>query len=68
MQLIFTKIFRLLWLVYFICLIFLDRDDTTVKVGLIISILILMIITIFRSLESKKEWSEIISDMEESES
>ena len=68
MQLIFTKIFRLLWLVYFICLIFLDRDDTTVKVGLIISILILMIITIFRSLESKKEWFEIISDMEESES
>ncbi len=68
MQLIFTKIFRLLWLVYFICLIFLDRDDSTVKVGLIISILILMIITIFRSLESKKEWSEIINDIKESES
>jgi uncharacterized membrane protein YjgN (DUF898 family) len=68
MSLIFTKIFRLLWFIYFICLIFLDRDNPTVKIGLIISILLLMIITIFRSLESKKEWSEIISDMEESES
>ena len=68
MSLIFTKFFRLLWLIYFICLIFLDRDNPTVKIGLILSILLLMIITIFRSLESKKEWSEIISDMEESES
>lgn len=68
MSLIFTKIFRLLWFIYFICLIFLDRDNPTVKIGLIISILLLMIITIFRSIESKKEWSEIISDMEESES
>ena len=68
MSIIFTKFFRLLWFIYFICLIFLDRDEPTIKIGLIISILILMIITIFRSLESKKEWSEIITEMEESDS
>lgn len=64
MSSIFTKIFRLLWVLFFGLLIFLDRDIFIVKVGLIIFLLILTVITILRTLESKREWAEIIEDME----
>ena len=60
MSLLFTRIFRLMWLLFFILLIFLDRDIFAVKVGLIAFVLILTVITILRALESKKEWGEII--------
>jgi len=64
MSLLFTRIFRLMWLFYFILLIFLDRDIFAVKVGLIAFVLILTAITILRALESKKEWGEIIKDID----
>ena len=64
MSLLFTRIFRLMWLFFFILLIFLDRDIFAVKVGLIAFVLILTAITILRALESKKEWGEIIKDID----
>ena len=64
MSLLFTRIFRLMWLFFFILLIFLDRDIFAVKVGLIAFVLILTVITILRALESKKEWGEIIKDID----
>ena len=64
MSILFTRIFRLMWLFYFILLIFLDRDIFAVKVGLIAFVLILTAITILRALESKKEWGEIIKDID----
>ena len=67
MSLLFTRIFRLMWLVFFILLIFLDRDLFEVKLGLIIFVLILTVITILRALESKKEWGEIVDDLDEDE-
>jgi hypothetical protein len=45
-------------------LIFLDRDIFAVKVSLIVFVLLLTVITILRALESKKEWDEIIKDMD----
>ena len=64
MSLLFTRIFRLMWLFFFILLIFLDRNIFAVKVGLIAFVLILTAITILRALESKKEWGEIIKDID----
>ena len=64
MSLLFTRIFRLIWLLFFILLIFLDRDIFAVKVGLIAFVLILTAITILRALEAKKEWGEIIKDID----
>jgi len=66
MSSLFTKFFRLLWVLFFGLLIFLDRDIFIVKVGLIIFLLILTVITIIRTLESKREWGEIIEDIENS--
>jgi len=65
MNLLFTRFFRFLWLLFFILLIFLDRDIFAVKVGLIVFILMLTAITVVRALESKKEWGEIVKDLEE---
>ncbi len=67
MNLLFTRFFRFLWLLFFILLIFLDRDIFAVKVGLIVFILMLTAITIVRALESKKEWGEIVKDLKEDE-
>ncbi len=67
MSILFTRFFRLLWLLFFILLIFLDRDIFAVKMGLIAFVLILTVITILRALESKKEWGEIVNDLDEDE-
>tara|TARA_B110000495_G_C22890566_1_gene519436 strand:- start:318 stop:512 length:195 start_codon:yes stop_codon:yes gene_type:complete len=56
-----------MWLLFFILLIFLDRDLFEVKLGLIVFVLILTVITILRALESKKEWGEIVNDLDEDE-
>jgi hypothetical protein len=48
-------------------LIFLDRDIFAVKMGLIAFVLILTVITILRALEAKKEWGEIVNDLDEDE-
>ena len=67
MSILFTRLFRLLWLLFFILLIFLDRNIFAVKMGLIAFVLILTVITILRALESKKEWGEIVNDLDEDE-
>jgi len=64
MSLLFTRIFRFMWLLFFILLIFLDRNIFAVKFGLIAFVLLLTAITILRALESKREWGEIIKDIE----
>jgi hypothetical protein len=56
-----------MWLLFFILLIFLDRGLFEVKLGLIVFVLILTAITILRALESKKEWGEIVNDLDEDE-
>ena len=65
MDLIFTRIFRLTWILFFILLIFLDRDIFAVKISLIVFVLILTVITILRALQSKKEWGEIVNNLDE---
>ena len=67
MNLMFNKIFKLLWLLFFILLIFIDRDIIIHKIALIVFLIILTIITIFRILDSRNEWREIIKEENEKE-
>ena len=60
----FTRIFRFLWFLFFVLLIFLDRDNFMIKMGLIMFILILGGITVGRILESRNEWREIVKEDE----
>ena len=64
MNLMFNKIFRFLWVLFFGLLIFIDRDIMFNKIFLIIFLIILSIITIFRILDSRNEWREILKDEE----
>ena len=64
MNLMFNKIFRFLWILFFGLLIFIDRDITINKIFLICFLIILSIITIFRILDSRNEWREIVKDKE----
>ncbi len=60
----FTRIFRFLWFLFFVLLIFLDRDNFMIKMGLIVYILILGGVTVGRILESRNEWREIVKEDE----
>ena len=62
MNLMFNKIFRFLWMLFFGLLIFLDRNLTFNKIFLICFLLILSVITIFRILDSRNEWREIVKE------
>ena len=59
---LFTKIYRLAWLVLIVLLIFLDRTNPYWVGGSIILLLILATIAVFRTLQSRKEWREIIEE------
>ena len=65
MNLMFTKIFRFIWLLFFVLLIYLDRNQIFNKVFLISLLIILSIITVFRILDSRNEWRKILEEEEE---
>ena len=62
MNLMFNKIFKFLWPLFFVLLIFLDRDIIINKLFLIIFLIILTIVTVFRILDSRNEWREIVKE------
>ena len=62
MNLMFNKIFKFLWPLFFMLLIFLDRDIVGNKLFLIIFLIILTIITVLRILDSRNEWREIVKE------
>ena len=62
MNLMFNKIFRFLWVLFFALLIFLDRDITVNKIFLIVFLIVLAVITVFRILDSRNEWREIVKE------
>tara|TARA_B110000438_G_C15502775_1_gene516428 strand:+ start:132 stop:335 length:204 start_codon:yes stop_codon:yes gene_type:complete len=64
MNSMFNKIFRFLWFVFLGLLIFLDRDIVFNKIFLICFLITLSTITIFRILDSRNEWREIVKDEE----
>ena len=62
MNLMFNKIFRFLWVLFFVLLIFLDRDIAVNKLFLIVFLMVLTVITVFRKLDSRNEWREIVKE------
>lgn len=62
MNLMFNKIFRFLWVLFFVLLIFLDRDVAVNKFFLIVFLMLLTVITVFRILDSRNEWREIVKE------
>ena len=59
---LFTKFYRVAWLVLIVLLIFLDRNNPYWVGGSIFLLLILAAIAVLRALESRKEWREIIEE------
>ena len=59
---IFTKIYRVAWLVLVILIIFLDRNNLYWVIGTIILLLLLSCIAVLRFLDSRNEWREIIKE------
>ena len=59
---IFTKIYRVAWLVLTILIIFLDRNNLYWVIGTIILLLLLSCIAVLRFLDSRNEWREIIKE------
>ena len=59
---LFTKIYRLAWLVLIVLLIFLDRTNAYWVGCSIFLLLILAAIAVLRALQSRKEWREIIEE------
>ena len=59
---LFTKLYRLLWLILILLLIFLDRQNPYWVIGTLLLLLILSAIAVLRFLESRNEWREYIDE------
>ena len=59
---LFTKLYRLLWLILILLLIFLDRQNPYWGIGTLLLLLILSAIAVLRFLESRNEWREYIDE------
>ncbi len=59
---LFTKFYRVAWLVLIVLLIFLDRNNPYWVGGSIFLLLILAAIAVLRALQTRKEWREIIEE------
>ena len=52
----FTKIYRFSWLILLLLFFFLDRDNPYWVITTILLLVVLSVIAVLRSLESRKEW------------
>lgn len=59
---IFTKIYRLSWLLMVILIVFFDRNNTYQSWFSIVLLLVLSFISVLRFLESRNEWRKIINE------
>ena len=60
----FTIIFRLIWLIAGLAVLFMDRNNFIHVIIVISILLILTTITILRALNSRNEWRKMIKDGE----
>ena len=58
----FTKIYRTVWVVLIILIVFLDRNNLYWAVGTITLLLLLSGIAVLRFLDSRNEWRKIIQE------
>ncbi len=57
-----SYIIKLTWFIVFLLIIFIDRDNSIQKISTIILLLLISMITVIRSLNSRNEWRQIIED------
>ncbi len=60
----FTMIFRLMWLMVGLAVLFMDRNNFIHVIIVISILLILTAITILRAINSRNEWRKMIEDGE----
>ena len=58
----FNYIMKIMWVLIFILIIFIDRNSKLMVITTIILLLALTLITIIRSLISRNEWRKLIED------
>ena len=59
---LFTKLYRLLWMIIILLLIFLDRQNPYWVITTLLLLIILSAIAVLRFLESRNEWREYIDE------
>ena len=59
---LFTKLYRLLWLIIILLLIFLDRQNPYWVIATLLLLIILSALAVLRFLESRNEWREYIDE------
>ena len=59
---LFTKLYRLLWMIIILLLIFLDRQNPSWVIATLLLLIILSTIAVFRFIESRNEWREYIDE------
>ena len=59
---IFTKIYRILWLILFLLIIFFDRNNHYWVYSTLLLLFILSGISILRALESRDSWRKYIKE------
>ena len=59
---LFTKLYRLLWLIIILLLIFLDRQNPYWVIATLLLLIILSAIAVLRFLESRNAWREYIDE------
>ena len=58
----FNYIMKIMWVLIFILIIFIDRNSKLMVITTIFLLLALTLITIIRSLISRNEWRKLIKD------
>ena len=59
---LFTKLYRLLWMIIILLLIFLDRQNPYWVIATLLLLIILSAIAVLRFLESRNEWRKYIDE------
>tara|TARA_Y100001968_G_scaffold34369_1_gene26417 strand:- start:119 stop:346 length:228 start_codon:yes stop_codon:yes gene_type:complete len=57
-----SYIIKLTWFIVFLLIIFIDRDNNIQKFSTIVLLLLISMITVIRSLNSRNEWRQLIND------
>ena len=57
-----SYVIKLTWFIVFLLIIFIDRNNNIQKLSTIIILLLISIVTVVRSLNSRNEWRKIIED------
>ena len=59
---VFTKFYRLLWILLLILIVFLDRNNFYWVISTILLLVILASLAVLRALESRNQWRKYIQD------